>query len=117
MLGSLHLDELPFGGRLRYRNPVLLEAIDMEGNRLTDEADHFVPCFADSHATGKIGHVGPPARISTLDHYHVSRHSPASRFLRPACLRIELRVPGGTTRLGFPATVTVPGLLGFLNWR
>jgi hypothetical protein len=32
--------------------------------------------------------------------------------LRPACFSALLSVPGGTSTLGFPATVTVPGFVG-----
>jgi hypothetical protein len=28
-----------------------------------------------------------------------------------------ISVPGGTSVLSFPATVTVPGLVGWWNWR
>ena len=32
-----------------------------------------------------------------------------SGFLSPACFMALFNVPGGTSMLGFPATVTVPG--------
>jgi hypothetical protein len=34
-------------------------------------------------------------------------------YLRPACFRVLIKVPVGTSVLGFPATVTVPGLNGW----
>ena len=33
-------------------------------------------------------------------------------YLRVACFKTLLRVPGGISILGFPATVTVPGFVG-----
>src|SRR5947207_6918480 len=77
-LGGLHVDELALGERLRYRNSVSFEAIDMERNRLTNEVDNLVASDSGSHAARKIGHMRPPARLSALDHHHVSRHFPAS---------------------------------------
>src|ERR1700682_1726050 len=38
-------------------------------------------------------------------------------FFKPDCLRILFNVPGAKSSLGFPGTVTRPGLLGCLNWR
>jgi hypothetical protein len=35
-----------------------------------------------------------------------------AHFLSPACFSALLRVPGGMSTLGFPATVTVPGFVG-----
>jgi hypothetical protein len=32
------------------------------------------------------------------------------QFFKPACFRMLLKVPGGTSMLGLPATVTVPAL-------
>jgi len=34
-------------------------------------------------------------------------------YLSPACFRTLISVPGGTSTLGFPATVTVPDLMGW----
>jgi hypothetical protein len=35
----------------------------------------------------------------------------------PACLSTLFRVPGARSSLGFPGTVTLPGLVGCLNFR
>jgi hypothetical protein len=44
--------------------------------------------------------------------YNQIAHFGRSYFLRPACFRTLFSVPGGTSMLGFPATVTVPDLCG-----
>src|SRR3990170_2899207 len=59
-----------------------------------------------------------PTGLSPLDDHHVTRHChPYFSFERPACFSMAFNVPGGTSRLGLPATVTVPGLLGCLYCR
>jgi len=116
-LGSFDFNELPLGGRPRHRQPFLSEYFDVKGDAFADEADHFLSRFANRDASGQIRHVGAPARIPALNNHHVPRHSSAPLLFSPACFRIELKVPGGMSRLGLPPTVTVPGLLGFLNCR
>jgi hypothetical protein len=51
--------------------------------------------------------MGSPTRFTALDDHHVPRHSSVPLFFSPACFRIEFSVPGGMSRLGLPATVTV----------
>src|SRR5437667_3564068 len=66
------------------------------------------------HNPPSQGHALP----TRLAHHHVTHHRhPHFSFLRPACLSMAFNVPGGTSRLGLPATVTVPGLLGCLSCR
>src|SRR5437773_7451972 len=95
----------------------MLESVDVELDGLSDEATDLIP-VPDRHIAGKIGDMGAPACIAALDDDHVaeSRHHRFS-FLRPACFNTEFGVPGGTSKLGFPATVTVPDLLGYLYCR
>src|SRR5713101_6404477 len=59
-----------------------------------------------------------PTRLPSLDDHHVP-HSRPPHFSRlsPACFSMAFKVPGGTSKLGFPATVTVPGLLACLYCR
>src|SRR2546422_3010020 len=62
--------------------------------------------------------MGSPTRLASLNDHHVAHHRhPHFSFLRPACFSMAFNVPGGTSRLGLPATVTVPGLLGCLYCR
>ena len=104
------VDELT--GRMRLGNweAILLHAFNVELNGFVYEARNFSATLADSHATGKVWHVRAEARRTLLDDNEILHTQPY--FLRPACLRTLLSVPGGTSTLGLPETVTVPALLG-----
>src|SRR5262249_61017757 len=59
-----------------------------------------------------------PTRFTVLDHHHIPHHRHLYfSLLRPACFSMAFKVPGGISRLGLPATVTVPGLVPCLYWR
>ena len=98
-----------FTGRRRRRDglPVLLKPLQVELDCLMDQGQDLFTRFARSDAAGKIGNISPERGGALFDNYQVA-HSGHSDFLRPACFSALPRVPGGTSTLGFPATVTVP---------
>src|SRR6266487_1702791 len=81
--GSFHVDERSLGGGLWDREPVSSQGIDVKTDRLANQADHLITRLSDGDAAGEIGHVGAPARFTTLDDHHVPRHSDTSHYLRP----------------------------------
>src|SRR6185503_18203702 len=92
---------------------VFLQTGNVELDGLADQPHHLRPGFAYRHTPWEVRHMGSPTRRTPFHHDHIARHSPLPALFRPACCRIEFSVPGGTSKLGFPATVTVPGLFGF----
>src|SRR5437016_3715860 len=113
-----YFDELAFGTRSRHGKAILLQAVDVKLDGLADKLEHFLAGLPHRHTARQVRDVGTPTRFASLDDHHVShdRH-PHFSFLRPACLSMAFNVPGGTSRLGLPATVTTPGLLGCLYCR
>ena len=86
--------------------------------RLHAEVTRPPPRLPDCLATRQVRDMRAPTRLSPLNDHHVACHShPHFSFLRPACLSMAFSVPCGMSRLGFPATVTVPGLLVCLYCR
>ncbi len=84
----------------------------MELDGFLDELHDFIAAFRDCGATRQIGDVSAPARVTLFNNDHVFHWR---TYLSPACFRMLSSVPGGMSTLGFPDTVTVPGLLGCLN--
>ena len=68
---------------------------------------------ACSDASREVGYVCRVVALGFFDDYCVLHLEP--RYLRPACFRILLCVPGARSSLGLPGTVTRPGLDGCLN--
>lgn len=97
--------------RVRFWNlqTVLAHAFDMELDGFLDEAFHLCSCGSDRNTTGKIGYVCAETRRAALNDDKILHGKP--HFFKPACFRMLASVPGGTSTLGLPATVTVPGLL------
>src|SRR6185369_8322140 len=105
--GGLKLDELDGCRRLRNGIAALAHVIDVQLYGLLDEALHALASFCHRDAPRQIRHISPIAFWSFFDDnqvFHVSPH------LRPACRRMLLSVPGGTSSDNLPATV--PGLRG-----
>ena len=88
------------------------EAFNVENDGLMDKLEYFIAGLSNRHAAGKIGDVGAETVRTLLYNNHVTHRS---TYLKPACFRIALSVPDGMSTLGFPATVTRPGLSGCLN--
>jgi len=94
---------------------VSTQTLDMGRDRLTDQTLDFLARLADGDRPRKVWDPGAPARVALLEDHRVIAYR--SRPFRPALLRIALSVPRGTSVLGLPATVTVPGFVGWRNWR
>lgn len=89
--------------------PVGLEPLYVELDRFVDERRQFLTRFAGGDAARQVRHVGSKTRRALLYHYQILHVRP--HFFRPACLRMLPNVPGGTSTLGLPDTVTVPGFV------
>ena len=66
--------------------------------------DHLLR-LSHGKAAGKIRHIGAPAFRTLFKHHSVFFHV---HSLRPACSQMRFKVFGGTSSLGWPATVTLP---------
>jgi len=113
-LDGSYFHDLSLGARGRHRQAILSQPIDVKLDRFTNQAQHLRAGLSNCNTTREIRNMRPPARIAPLDYDHVPHHPSPPAFLRPACLRIAFNVPTGTSKLGLPATVTVPCLFGFL---
>src|SRR6266498_2922306 len=111
-LGGADLDDLTLRAWRRHRQTVLLQPGNVKLDGLADQPQHLRRGFAYGYTPWEVRHVGSPTRRSPFHHDHIARHSPLPAFLRPACFRIVFSVPGRTSKLGFPTTVTVPGCSG-----
>jgi hypothetical protein len=69
---------------------------------------NFGAGLSESYAAGQIWNVSAEASVCSFD-YHRVFHV----FSSCACFRIDLSVPGGTSRPKAPAIVNVPR---FLEW-
>jgi len=115
-LCGIDLDELGLRARFRYGHSVGSECFYMEVYGLPDELNYFITRFSYCNATREVRDVGSPARFAAFHHHHVSHRRVPQRF-SPAWRKIALKVPGGTSTLAFPATVTVPCFERCLNCR
>ena len=107
---SVNFNQL--AGRMRRWDgqPLLADALKMQLDRFMDELHHFISAACDSNAARQVGHICTEARRTLLNDDKILHWTP--HFLRLACFKMLLNVPGGTSMLGFPATVTVPSLEG-----
>lgn len=95
---------------------VLAKALNMQFDRLANERNRFFVRLTNCHAPRKIRHIRAEGCIALLNNHDVF-HGLAYFFFKPACFQMLASVPTGTSTLGLPATVTVPGFVGCLNWR
>src|ERR1044071_1447950 len=72
---------------------------------------HFSASRAGGDAARKIGSV---CGVSCAGFFYNDQDFHRSN---PACFMMLLKVPGGTSSLGLPGTVTMPALTGCLNCR
>ena len=100
--------------RFRHRLIVLAQALDVKPDRLADLTDSLLPRSPSRNATGQVRNVRGvvPRRFLNNDGVLHVRHS-----VSPACFMTLAHVPSGRSSPGFPAIVTVPGLLGCRYWR
>jgi len=59
-LGGLHLDKFTLRAWLWYREPFHLQTINVEDDRLPNQADHLISRLSDSDTAGEIRNVTPP---------------------------------------------------------
>ena len=83
----------------------------MKRNRVLHLSLDIVASTAGRNATRKVGRVRGVAGRGLLDDDQILHD------FNPDCLRILFNVPGATSSLRFPATVTRPGLVACLNCR
>jgi len=106
------------------REAVLPESIEMKLDRFVDQAGHLRPRIGGGDAAGQVRHIGPETLLCLFNHDQIS-HEPCSSGLsavgndcfNPLCCNTLLSVPGGTSADDLPATVTVPGFVGWWNCR
>src|SRR5262249_18440424 len=97
---------------------ILFQALDMKFDGFADQSQDLVAALADCQTPRQIRDMCAPTRFTVLDDHHVAhhRHLYFSLF-SPACFSMSFKVPGGISRLGWPATVTMPGLVACLYCR
>src|SRR5579864_8546042 len=112
---ELHLGLHVVGSRDRLwdRPAFLAQTFDVKCHCLPNKPQGFFSGFCNHRTARQIGHVGAEA-VPALFHNHQVLHYGLRPF-SPACFRMLFSVPGGTSRFGLPATVTVPGLTVCLN--
>lgn len=92
-------------GWFGYRVTVFTHRAEVCLQALLDQAFRFVQRESQRYAAGQIGDVCAPAvRRFSIDNW-------IFHFFRPVCFRIDERVPAGTSILGWPGTVTLPGFV------
>src|SRR3982751_849872 len=67
-----NFDELAERVRLRQRNALVLEAFEVELDRLTDQAQDFLARFRRGNAARQIGNVGAETVRPLLDNNHIA---------------------------------------------
>jgi hypothetical protein len=105
---SSNLNILRRGGRFRQRVTPFPHGGDVQIHSFADKLKGLFSRFPDNCATWQIRYVRAKTVFALFDNHKIC-HWGCGPF-NPACLRMLFSVPGGTSRLGLPATVTVPGL-------
>jgi hypothetical protein len=96
---------------------VLPHTVDVKFNSLFDQPQDFGSAFGYGDASRQVGDVSSKAGFTFFDYDGVAHAFYCSYFFNPACFKILFDVPGGTSMLGFPETVTVPGWFECLSCR
>ena len=113
--GSGHIDNGSRSLWFGYQLPVFAQALDVIADRLSDLPNGVFSGVSSGDTTGKVGNIGRvvlgrPFDNDGISHLFIHSFSPA-RFMTLA------HVPGGKSSPGWPAMVTVPGLMGCRYWR
>jgi len=106
----MNFDKFAVGVRQRNSSAFVFDALKVKFDGFLNKLQYLLLGFPNCDASWEIRGVCPIAAWTLLDNNHIS-HDETSYF-RPACFRTLLSVPGGTSTLGFPETVTVPELDG-----
>ena len=91
------------------------KAFNVKRDRLADQALDLFDAISSHSDARELGRVGRVTRLAAFNDDRITAHVLGP--LNPACQKMLASVPGRNSALGFPATVTVPGLLGWRNWR
>lgn len=86
----------------------------MELDGLAAQRLRFVARLTGNGNARQAGNVGAPGRIALLVKDGAD-HGFSSPDFRPAAWKMDLKVPSGTSRPSFPATVMTIALPGCLN--
>jgi hypothetical protein len=99
-----------FAAGVRARNlpSTCLEVFDMHFNGFMNERRYFLSSVSGRNAARQVGNVSAEAVWPLFYDDKILHKWPHS--FNPACFRMLFKVPGGTSTLGLPATVTVPVL-------
>ena len=98
----------------RNRLAVLDHSCDVQFDRFANEPLGLGQIIRDGHASRQVGYIRANTGRSLLVDYSVLV---IYSLVNPACLKMLLRVPLGTSFPGCPATVTRPDFMGCLNCR
>jgi hypothetical protein len=110
-LGRMHVDQLALRGRHRHRRPGLFKPFNMKHDGFLNQRNDFVTCLGGGNTSRQIRDIGTVAILTFFYDYQIFH----GHYFSPACFRMLLSVPTGTSIPGFPDTVTVPNFLGCLN--
>ena len=112
---SGNLDVVNGAGRRQNWIAIFAHALDMELNGLANLAFNFVDTRTCSDTSGQIRDICREIGPGIFNNDGIAHGSP--HLLKPACLRMLFKVPGASSSLGLPGTVTRPDLVGCLNCR
>jgi len=98
------------GVRIGYFHSLQAHSFEVELNGFAHIALNFFPRATGGDTSRQVRGIGRIARVGFLDNNQVFFH-----FLSPACLRMLLSVPGASSSLRFPGTVTSPFFVGCRN--
>jgi hypothetical protein len=99
-----------FGTRLRNRQSVFFQPIQVKLNRLLDQRADFRSGLPCSYHSRQAGHVCGPSGLRFFVNHNIV-HEFVHGF-NLACLRTLFRVPGGRLSFGCPGKVTRPAFVG-----
>src|SRR5215467_7980637 len=89
-------DELARRARWWDRQAILLQPVDVKFDRFADQPQDFLASLAHRQTPWQIRDMCAPTRFAPLDDHDVTHHRHAYfSFLRPACLSMAFKVPGG----------------------
>lgn len=102
------VDVLDLARRLRDDDTILAKPGNVKLYRFLDELLDLGFGLARCDTTREIGHVSRVITFSLFNHDRVAHYQ--SHFLRAACLRILLSVPGARSSLGLTSDCYTAGL-------
>ena len=87
------------GGRLRQRETVFLESLNVKLDRFANQALNLFEGIADRNATRQVRYISTEALLTHFNHNRIFHHR---HHFKPACFRMLFSVPGGTSTEGLP---------------